>query len=181
MNSVIAGYIDERIKSGAIFGRPSWLELFVRRNGTDFAGVEAYEDMGEPKMCYQNATLLACLERADATYVEGFVVNPEIPMLIHHAWVEIDGQGFDPTIPDARNRLYYGVRFTTKTVRAQVKKNGVYGLLDTGWGLNMDLMESMDPGLREAGEQVDDEILKVRQAFMQLQAQHANGPDLSAL
>jgi hypothetical protein len=86
---------------------------------------------------------------ADATaYVEGFMINADLPIPIHHAWVSYDGEtAMDPTL-DSANREYFGVSFSRQELVHELRKNNVYGLLDHGLGLNVDLMFRLDPELK---------------------------------
>jgi hypothetical protein len=140
--------LQEKIDNWARLGHPALLDRFVLRNGKAFTPGKRIGRKGKAKNCYGNATKVV-LRDPDATYVEGFVVNKELPIEIHHAWVTYDGKTvMDPTL-DAENYEYFGVEFDTSTLRKEMIRNKVYGILDPGLGFNTDLMFRIDPELEE--------------------------------
>jgi len=129
-------------------GHHALLQRFVLRQG------KAYKNdartpphlMREIKMCFRNATKY-CRDYG-GTYVEGFVMKPNLPILIHHAWVATDDDFvIDPTLRDSEHAKYFGVPFKIELVLRTTLRQGHYGMLDTRLGLNTKLMFKMDPGL----------------------------------
>lgn len=137
--------IEEYIKMMGSIGHPALMENFILRNGETMEVGPLVGEQGTPKECFANATN-AYLENYDSTYVEGYMWRAGFPILIHHAWIEIDGKVMDNTIVDNQACQYYGVRFTRETLKRQLEQNGVYGLLDPGL-INLKLMVECDPGL----------------------------------
>jgi hypothetical protein len=64
------------------------------------------------RQCFKNASNVVsyCPEFA-ATYVEGIVVRPGLPLIVEHGWLEIDNQIVDPTLTDAHLTYFPGLRF----------------------------------------------------------------------
>ena len=82
----------------------------------------------------------------DLVYVEGFAVRPKLGMLIHHAWLmDEEGCAVDVTWKGTGDCHYFGIPFETKTLRAEIKRTGYWGLLDSGRGLNVDFYQRFDP------------------------------------
>jgi hypothetical protein len=139
--------LQEKIDNWARLGHPALLDRFVLRNGKAFAPGKRIGRKGKAKECYSNATEFV-LRHHDAIYVEGFVINKRLPIEIHHAWVTFDGKtAMDPTL-DAERHEYFGVEFDTNTLRKEIVKLGVYGILDPGLGFNTDLIFRIDPELK---------------------------------
>lgn len=133
-------------------GSPALVERFVLRKGRSYQPATIHANVGEPKQCYRNATLYA-FDHHYATYVEGFIISPDLPFAIQHAWVEVEGKALEVTLGE-RELIYFGVPFETKLLRAETLKNGFYGLLDTGHGANHELMFRLDPELKGIVEAV---------------------------
>ena len=73
-----------------------------------------------PKACWQNAyrALLQVPALSSGCYVEGWIVDVNLPIPIEHGWVELDGQIIDPTPVMWRDTHAYfpGLRFTKTEV-----------------------------------------------------------------
>ena len=142
--------LTDRMTQWERLGHPALLDRFVLRNGKPYTGRKRIGRKKAAKQCFMNAAH-AVFQNPDWTYVEGFVTIPEMAWPIHHAWVTTDGtDAMDPTL-DTAGREYYGVAFDTTTLRRELVKNKVYGLLDTGV-FNTDLMFKVDPGLEQVLE-----------------------------
>jgi len=99
--------------------------------------------MGPIKNCFQNCTELV-IRHNGLLYVEGYVARETFPFPIHHAWLvdERDpSTAIDPTLREVTDVAYFGVVFTQEEVIAETFNNNVYGLLDTGRGLNVPFMK----------------------------------------
>jgi hypothetical protein len=143
--------LQEKADQWAMLGAPAVVERFVARNGQEFVGrakPKGYR-LGTIKQCYSNATHLV-LNRKGLRYVEGYVIRGDLPIPIHHAWaIDADDQVIDVTLRGADDRCHYcGVVIPIEEVKAEIAKNGVYSVMDTGWGLNVDWMFRRDPGLK---------------------------------
>jgi hypothetical protein len=146
--------LTSNVENWARLGHPSLLERFVLRNGKPYAPGPRKGRKGPERQCYMNAAKVVMCDADAVAYVEGFVINPDLPIPIHHAWVSYDGEtAMDPTL-DSANREYFGVSFTRKELVRELRKTKIYGLLDTGCGLNADLMFRRDPELKAICEGV---------------------------
>jgi hypothetical protein len=78
-----------------------------------------------PNACWQNAyrALMQLPELSSGCYVEGWIVNIEIPVPLEHAWIELAGQIIDPTPVMWRETHAYfpGLRFTKAEVLQTVR------------------------------------------------------------
>ena len=138
-------------RTGLGVKNPQWpyrLEQFVLRHaGPELKGQPTGMD-GCPiermtaKECFSNAGMLALREGYD--YREGFAVRLDLGIPIHHAWAEWDGHVLDPTWDHPENCLYLGVPFDTDVLEEWTLKKGYWGLLDSGWGINVDVMRDYE-------------------------------------
>ena len=143
--SDIAAIIALQIASWARLGHPCPIERFVLKHGQDMEP-EPYHpyEMGTPKECFTNAGQAALW--TDLTYVEGYAVRPRLGILIHHAWLmDESGRAVDVTWENTENCLYFGIPFDAKTLRAEIRRTGYWGLLDSGRGVNLEFLKSFDP------------------------------------
>lgn len=150
--SAIKEFISHKVGMWEELGHPAILERFVRDKG------ETHEpdmrqpwtgDWGVPNECFKNATH-EVLSNRNLRYVEGFIWSGDLPILIHHAWVlHADGRWADPTLREPERYSYYGVVFDSGTLMTEMNRTGVYGLLDTGVGINADLIFRQAPYLEE--------------------------------
>jgi hypothetical protein len=145
LSQILQSYIDG-------FGRlgfPALMERFVVRNGSFTTGVALPSDFkkGRMKECFSNAAQL--LDNHDGlTYMEGYGMTPGVPLPVHHAWcVNSKGEVIDTTWRDPAQCQYIGVAFTQEELWEQLDLHGVYGILDTGRGINTDLIFRRDPQL----------------------------------
>ncbi|MGR9449172.1 hypothetical protein [Rhizobium leguminosarum] len=113
-----------------VFGPATALRSFGRLY-TSIARRPQWLVPGEVKQCFRNATAFA-LVRDDVTYVEGFALDPALPIPLEHAWLVDDkGQVIDPTWDDNIGHVYYGVPFEINFVAAMMEQSGGQcGLLD---------------------------------------------------
>ena len=123
------------------------LEAFVLRNAwPETVGQPRPKGVrrGTPKECFANAANLVT-SRTDLFYMEGFCMGDSIPLPFHHAWaVDAAHRVIEPTLEDPTKYRYLGVLFPLPVLVEQLLKNKVYGLLDTGRGLNTELMRWYD-------------------------------------
>jgi hypothetical protein len=92
-------------------------------------------------------------------------------MPVHHAWVTMNGtDAMDPTL-DAEKYQYLGIAFDTDTLRKELLRNGVYGILDPGLGFNTRLMFQIDPELEAICKNVkrDPTLMKLVAEAMEAQ------------
>lgn len=139
--------IQQQIDLYARIGHPALMENFILRNGSEGVVIDAEREQATPKECFKNATE-AALRTLDSVYVEGFFMRPDLPILIHHAWIEVDGFVVDNTILNNEDAQYFGVAFEREEMLEETMKNEVYGLLATPM-INIDLMVRRDPGIAD--------------------------------
>lgn len=153
--------IKNRMTAFQQIGCPALLETFVIRNGIVFNDVcpkakwPKGAQQGQLKACFENSTNAHW--RAGLRYVEGIAMNNELQFPVLHAW-NLDEQWrvVDTTWPDPSNCQYVGVVIPDRTLRQTICKNGFYGVLDSGVGMNVDLMLQMDADLPKAVPQLND-------------------------
>lgn len=139
--------IKQEVNSWSALGVPALMQQFVLRNGTAYQPTSRLGSKLPSKACFENAAKLAL--DGVGTYVEGYAFGPRLPLVIHHAWVEIDDRAMDPTWEDPMSCQYFGVAFNTEFLREELLRNRVYGLLDIGGGINLDLFLKIDPDFKE--------------------------------
>jgi hypothetical protein len=151
---MIRELLAETISDWERLGHPALMERFVLRNGKLYTPRKRVGRRGKPKECYCNSTHFVIREQwksypyGHPTYVEGFTIG-DIPFAIAHAWVTMTGaDAMDPTLESSTHQ-YFGVAFPTDVLLREIKKNRVYGILDTGVGLNHELIFAIDPELRD--------------------------------
>ena len=145
-------FLNQQVATWEKLGHPSILGRFVRDKG------EAYEpdmhrpwtgEWGTPNECFRNAAHEA-LSNRNLRYVEGYIWSHDVPLLIHHAWVlHANGRWADPTLREPEKYSYYGVVFDSGSLMTEMSRTGVYGLLETGRGINADLIFRQAPYLEE--------------------------------
>ena len=140
---MIETVLQNEIDTWARIGHPALMQKFVAERGRKFESVKLAKKLGKPKLCYMNAYKYAV--KHDLEYVEGFLMLPNIPFLIQHAWCTEKGSDvvIETTIKNVEGHEYYGIEFDIFTVEQEMMRNRVYGLLDTGCGINIDLMKRM--------------------------------------
>jgi hypothetical protein len=134
------------IAEAASHGWPGGLiERFVLRNGRFFkAAAFTGAARGKQGQCFKNAMELA-LHNPRLSYVEGFG-GSIIP--VHHAWcADADGNVIDPTWDRPEDRDYFGIAFEAHTAWEHAVEHGYYGLFDGPRGINLPLLEKLDPDL----------------------------------
>lgn len=146
--TTLADYVAQRYEFFKAVGTGTLLDAFLIRNAAFQRGEPLLK--GVPKMemghCFANAAKLA-LER-DWFYVEGYASSAKLGIPLLHAWnVTKDGKLVDATWEEPETTEYFGVAFNKIDMSRWLVKLGHYGLLDTGLGLNVELMLGMDPDL----------------------------------
>ncbi len=106
-------------------------DLMIRYGSS--VAVTNNDEMLMPRQCFTNASRCALLPQYE--YVEGFVQPPGIPIPISHAWIydRVLQVYLDPTIKDAENHTYYGLRFPTEMMMEIMVDSQLYkgNLLET--------------------------------------------------
>lgn len=69
-----------------------------------------------PKGCFRNSQLAVLDSNVDSvSYVEGYTLSREVPIPIHHAWIEVNEKVAEITIPRASlspgDAVYFGVEY----------------------------------------------------------------------
>ncbi len=92
--------------------------------------------LGPRKSCFKSATTYG-IRRYDVFYAEGYAIDWNLPIPIHHAWlVNQEGEVFDPTWGDTIDHVYFGIAFS----RSFVLESLVENFNEPGILLNMDRM-----------------------------------------
>jgi hypothetical protein len=142
--------ISERLKAEIDMwegvGHPALMQRFVLRNGVEIDGSKYAGKRGYEKMCFMNAAMSTHFGNSE--YCEGYGWRENLPILIHHAWRVQNGKVLDETWDRPEECQYMGVIFPKDVMKKEIKKNKSYGLLDTGRGINIDLIFRMDPELK---------------------------------
>lgn len=119
------------------------LERFVLDCGKDFLAKKRPKGVRkqENKQCFRNATHYSL--ETGLSYVEGFAIhNGLIPMM--HAWCVTEaGEVIDLTWRWPEKSVYRGVVIPRGTLQIQLVKNKVYGVLDHGYGINLEVIEEL--------------------------------------
>jgi len=152
----LLGMLEETVSNWARLGHHALLERFVLRNGVLVAGnaLPSGYKRGQMKECFSNSAN-AALADFSLTYYEGLAVSSSLPMPIHHAWCVQEGGGIvDLTWADPSDCVYMGIAVPLATLCEELQTNGVYGVLDTGRGLNSSYMFGADPELAEVFKRV---------------------------
>jgi hypothetical protein len=141
--------LEQRIQMMSAMNHPALLEMFVVRNGVVFKGGKRPKGIRkrENKMCFQNATRITT-ELDGYEYYEGFGINKNLGIHMHHAWNTKDNVLIDSTWKDPENCEYMGVHFPIDLLRKQLVKTGYYGLLSNDITYNFELIFEMDPELK---------------------------------
>jgi hypothetical protein len=130
----------------------AWLrEEFVLRCGVSGhkIALPGKYPRGMIKMCFYNSICLVRRFNRSLRYCEGFVIDPELPIPILHAWaLDKDDNIIDVTLSEARAAAlqYLGVAVTTKEYRQWTGPQSA-SLLDCGIGLNVPFIIDRCPDL----------------------------------
>lgn len=148
--------IEEQLSRSAYMGHPALLDRYILRKGHEGKpqrrpkGVRKQPDQA----CFGNS-IRHCLRRPGLFYVEGYALNNDIGILIHHAWVEDgDHNVIDLTWRDPHRCQYFGVPFEPDAAMEEMRKQGVYGLLMQYDMYNAEFMYAQDPGLQQEVEAI---------------------------
>lgn len=146
MVNQVQQYLEGMVEGLDWLGHPALMERFILRNGKPMKGTKLKGALKPMKECFANATRLSW--KGGGRYIEGYALRPDL-IPLHHAWVEINGKAMDPTWEAPEDTVYFGVPFDTHVVARTTIDSGVFGMLDIGGGINLDLMLEIDPGLAE--------------------------------
>lgn len=138
-------YLRSEIKAWAHVGHPALMQRFVAKHGKEFAGSSFAGRRGTPKQCFRNAAHRAFSRSCrNPRYFEGYAICRNIGFAFHHAWNVEAGKVVDVTLRNPEDYDYMGVEFSRRELAEQQLQSGVYGVLDTGRGVNIDLMRDVD-------------------------------------
>lgn len=142
---MIIEQIDWEIESWSKLKFSAPMQRFIRRNGMQFNAAPFVGKRGKPKHCFENATLAR-----KGTYVEGYAIRKDLPLLIHHAWrVDEKGNVIDSTWDAPQDCEFFGIKFSNSELACALDELNHYGVIDTPIGLNYKLMLKIDPGMKE--------------------------------
>ena len=112
-------------------GVTATLELFVADFGEEYLGRKwpSRVALGEPKQCYTNAAELA-MENGIYEYVEGYARNTKGRAFhFDHAWCVIGDRVVDPTLENAEDYEYLGVKVPTRQLISIITAQDHFGIL----------------------------------------------------
>lgn len=121
----------------------------VLQHGTEFKGVDrpAHVNRRIPKECFSNSLQLAL--DLGLTYVEGYCLSTNVPVLVHHAWcIDENRTVIDSTLEDPSKYEYIGIPMDFDFAMNVALKTGYYGVLDNHRFreiYDMDPRQFMDP------------------------------------
>jgi len=108
----------------------------IQETGRTFSKrVEPAPFKGKPKSCFQNC-FEALWKYPQLSYCEGFAIDDNIPIAVSHAWLVNDAsEVIDPTWVGKNfiSCAYFGVVFNRKFVIDFATKTRVYGILDSDY------------------------------------------------
>lgn len=148
--TTLAEYIEQRYNFFKAVGAATLLDAFLIRNAAFQRGEPLPNNVAQMELghCFANAARLT-LER-DWFYVEGYASSEDVGVPLLHAWnVTKGGKLVDATWRKPEKTEYFGVAFNRADMGRWLSKQKHYGLLDTGVGLNIELMLGMDPDLAD--------------------------------
>lgn len=103
---------------------------------TELVELVACTDYHEVKQCYKNCMMLS--QYADWNYCEGYVLRHSLPFPVLHAWLELDGFVYDPTLRELgtieeedlgvrlennnQHQFYYGIKIDKDVMYADLMK-----------------------------------------------------------
>lgn len=113
------------------------------------------------KQCYYNCAMLA--PYADWNYCEGYVMKENLMLPILHAWLELDGVVYDPTIREKNTseekdigarltnnnerNFYFGVKLNKEVVHADLFKRGESFSVLQDWQKHWPVLKENSPWL----------------------------------
>lgn len=127
--------VVESINKDAPFRYKSSQRLILETGKPFFKRVEPAQFRGKPKQCFQNC-FEALLKHPELSYCEGYVIDDELPIAIHHAWLINDKlEVIDPTWndKDSTGCTYFGVALNDEFVMDFARKTKHYGILDSDY------------------------------------------------
>jgi hypothetical protein len=133
----------------------AWLlHEFLLRNGKKFFSQpkpRRYK-MRMAKFCFHNSRELVSRSKGKLRYAEGYIVSPDLPLLIHHAWC-VDGEDrvIDVTLRDyqtGESRAGAAQYFGLVIPKSIWPKDDSLSVLDSGVGYRIDAWLKIDPGFR---------------------------------
>lgn len=92
-------------------GHDQVLYRAVMEKGQVFEGATylQHPHFSTPKECFTNAIHILAEGLEGASYCEGYVVSPDVPILIHHAWIVQEGRVIEPTLTEREGSVYMGI------------------------------------------------------------------------
>lgn len=134
--------VIENINKAAPFRYKSNQRLILENGKPFLTRVKPTPFKEEQGHCFQNCFEIL-LNHPELSYCEGFATNDNILLALPHAWlINEDLQVIDPTWIDeeSTSSVYFGVVFNKKFVTDIAKKTKHYGILDTDYLNNYQLL-----------------------------------------
>jgi hypothetical protein len=139
----ITEMLENEVKSWESIGGNPVMQRYVLGEGRAFEKV-IQGPRGEPKMCFKNAAdFVTKNSERRYNYVEGYMlISPELPILIHHAWVYDKRKKVAIEVTtDAPRAAYYGVEYTKLQLWKWLAKLRYYGIHADEITINVELMK----------------------------------------
>ena len=127
----------------------------------------------EDGACFSNAFLSQIFFSAfdyEPIYVEGYALVEDVPLVTHHAWVELEGRIIEPTpawLKHAKEASYFGVRRKSRDemiglarAEATLPLAG-FGMMPsdfakTYWTVHLDVLNFDTPFIHEALDKIEE-------------------------
>ncbi|MFB2561571.1 hypothetical protein [Rhizobium sp. IMFF44] len=104
----LISFIDQLTEEEKTFGSSAALVSYGREFPV-IAPKPGWLRMGERRNCFNTATAYA-VTRNDIFYVEGYALEPELPIPVQHGWlVDTNGRVIDVTYDDTTDHVYFGI------------------------------------------------------------------------
>lgn len=135
------------INKGSNFRYKSIQRLILETGVPFLKTVKPTPFKGRPKQCFQNC-FEALWNYPELSYCEGFAIDDDLPIAISHAWLVNDAlEVIDPTLNDktSTGATYFGVIFSTEFVVEFATKTKHYGILDSDFLNNHQLLREGFP------------------------------------
>lgn len=156
--SALREHLQARCAALTEIGYPSLMDRFILERGVDFTGSPLPKGWRRalPKQCFANAgRIVIHNSRTTLIYHEGYVIGERLPIPIHHAWiVDEHGRVIDTTLREPEKHEYLGVPFRREIVLRELNRHRIFGLLDRGVKINVELIYEMAPELRAVVEKI---------------------------
>lgn len=123
-----------------VYSVVSPFHAFILKHGTKRLGAVPTIKQAKIKQCFLNSTHQALYGGDKYRYFEGFVMRPDIPILIHHAWNVVNDVVLDLTLRGCEDAEYYGVEIEHEVLFKRTAAQGYYGIFSDGCSYAVDFI-----------------------------------------